>query len=104
MTAEAKIFTMPPQALLKSAQSRNPMPDGLNSAHQALWLVQSGDWQKAHDMCESIPEPAGSWIHAYLHRLEGDLSNASYWYNRAGKQMPTCGFAEEWLQLVDELE
>ncbi|MEO1858177.1 MAG: hypothetical protein ABGY95_12545 [Rubritalea sp.] len=94
---------MPSQTLLKSAHSGNPMPDGLNSSHQALWLEQSGNWQEAHDMCESVPDPAGSWIHAYLHRVEGDLSNASYWYHRASKEIPTCSLEQEWLQLVDAL-
>ncbi len=94
---------MESQALLKSAHSGNPIPDGLTPSHQALWLEQSGDWHKAHDMCDSVPEPAGSWIHAYLHRVEGDLSNASYWYHRASKQMPSCSLDQEWLQLAEEL-
>ena len=94
---------MSPHALLKSAHSGNPMPSGLNPAHQALWLEQAGDWQKAHDMCDSIADPAGSWIHAHLHRVEGDLSNASYWYHRASKEMPNCSLDQEWIQLVDDL-
>lgn len=79
------------------------MPEGLNLAHQALWLEQAGEWHAAHDLCDSIPEPAGSWIHAHLHRVEGDLSNASYWYHRAGKEMPTCSLEQEWVQLATEL-
>lgn len=79
------------------------MPKDLSLAHQALWLEQAGDWDAAHDMCDDIPEPAGSWIHAHLHRVEGDLGNASYWYHRAAKTMPTCSLEQEWLQLVDEL-
>lgn len=79
------------------------MPDGLSPSHQALWIEQSGDWHTAHDMCESIPDPAGSWIHAYLHRVEGDLSNASYWYYRAGEEMPSISLEQEWLQLAEAL-
>ncbi|MFC5050647.1 hypothetical protein ACFPK9_08480 [Rubritalea spongiae] len=89
--------------LLKSAHSDKPMPQDLIPAHQALWLEQAGEWHRAHDMCDSIPDPAGSWIHAYLHRVEGDLPNASYWYHRAGKEMPSYSLEQEWLQLVDAL-
>ncbi|MFC4992976.1 hypothetical protein [Rubritalea tangerina] len=89
--------------LLLSAHSGSPMPENLNPAHQALWTEQAGNWHLAHDMCNEIPDPAGAWIHAYLHRVEGDLSNASYWYHRASKELPTCSLEQEWLQIAEAL-
>ncbi|GAA5494649.1 hypothetical protein Rhal01_00812 [Rubritalea halochordaticola] len=91
---------MTAQELLNSATSGSSMPDGLSSTQKALWLEKSGDWHASHDLCNEIPDPSGAWIHAYLHRVEGDLGNASYWYHRAGKDMPTCSLDEEWIILA----
>lgn len=52
---------------------------------RALWWAARGNWERAHQMANDITTPAGAWIHAHLHREEGDLSNARYWYSRAGK-------------------
>ena len=52
---------------------------------QAMWYARKGDWETAHNIAQSISSELGSRIHAYLHRVEGDLSNAGYWYKRAGK-------------------
>ena len=60
-------------------------PDGLSESLQTMWYARKGDWDKAHNIAQSISSELGSWIHAYLHRVEGDLSNADYWYKRAGK-------------------
>lgn len=92
-------------ALAQSAESDAQPPAGLSLAQQALWLSKAGRWDASHDLCEEVPEPAGSWIHAYLHREEGDLGNASYWYHRAGKEMPatTVTLAEEWAQIAAAL-
>ena len=60
-------------------------PDGLSEPLQAMWYARKGDWDKAHNIAQSISSELGFWIHAYLHRVEGDLSNADYWYKRAGK-------------------
>jgi len=60
-------------------------PDGLSEPLQAMWYARKGDWETAHNIAQSISSELGSWIHAYLHRVEGDLSNADYWYKRAGK-------------------
>ncbi len=77
-------------------------PAECSPALQALWLVQSGHWSKAHDLCNHIDEPYGSWIHAYLHRVEGDLGNAAYWYSRAGKPTPPASVSlhAEWQSIV----
>ena len=60
-------------------------PEGLSESLQAMWYAQKGDWETAHNIAQSISTELGSLIHAYLHRVEGDLSNADYWYKRAGK-------------------
>ena len=60
-------------------------PKGLSEPLQAMWHAYKGDWETAHNIAQSISSELGSWIHAYLHRVEGDLRNADYWYKRAGK-------------------
>ena len=57
----------------------------LSEPLQAMWYARKGDWETAHNIAQSIGTELGSWIHGYLHRVEGDLSNADYWYKRAGK-------------------
>lgn len=91
---------------LNSAVSTNTPLENPSNVEQALWLAGTGQWDAAHDMCNGeLPEPASSWIHAHLHRQEGDLSNANYWYSRAGETMPDndVSIKQEWAQLVDAL-
>ena len=68
-------------------------PQILSEPLQAMWHARKGDWETAHNIAQSIGTELGSWIHAYLHRVEGDLSNADYWYKRAGK-LPHSGSTE----------
>ena len=68
-------------------------PQSLSEPLQAMWYARKGDWETAHNIAQSIGAELGSWIHAYLHRVEGDLSNADYWYKRAGK-LPHSGSTE----------
>ncbi len=70
---------------------------------KALWYDKKGDWASAHNVAQDIPDNYGSWIHAYLHRKEGDLSNAGYWYRKAGKPMPGYSLEKEWDEMVKEL-
>ena len=63
-------------------------PASLSPPLLALWHDARGDWGSAHETAQAIDDESGSWIHAYLHRKEGDASNAAYWYRRAGK--PIC--------------
>lgn len=70
---------------------------------KALWHDARGEWDKAHDLAQNVNTPDGSWIHAYLHRKEGDRSNAQYWYNRAKRNMPDYSLEQEWEELVREL-
>lgn len=75
-------------------------PDGLSLALQALWWDAKGDWRKAHERAQERDDPAGMRVHAYLHRKEGDQSNAGYWYRRCGASASTTTLDEEWLELV----
>ncbi|MEZ4808785.1 MAG: hypothetical protein R2819_00380 [Allomuricauda sp.] len=73
-----------------------------SSALQALWWDAKGDWEASHNIAQDIHSTMGSWIHAYLHRKEGDEWNAKYWYGRAGKPFPSYGLEEELRILVEE--
>ncbi|MEO5716682.1 MAG: hypothetical protein ABIT37_24600 [Luteolibacter sp.] len=88
--------------LSHSAASDASPPDGISTAARALWFARAGKWDAAHDLCQEIPGAAGAWIHAYLHREEGDLSNAAYWYSRAGKPVPppSLSLGDEWLAIA----
>lgn len=79
------------------------MPTGLNPALQALWFDAKGDWDASHETVQDDPSAQASWIHAYLHRKEGDESNARYWYGRAGKEFPTLTLQEEWRSIASTL-
>ncbi len=63
---------------------------------KALWYDAKGNWEKAHEISQSVHTARGSWVHAYLHRKEGDLSNASYWYAKAGRDLPLLSLQDEW--------
>lgn len=67
---------------------------------QALWHDGKGDWKKAHDLIDQLNDKASAHVHAYLHRKEGDIWNADYWYSRAGQKRPAVSLDEEWKQLV----
>jgi len=78
-------------------------PDGLSEPLRALWHDARGDWDRAHVIAQDIDDETGARIHAYLHRKEGDLSNAGYWYRRAGRATERGDLGEEWTDLVEEL-
>lgn len=80
----------------KNSLQQGAMPAGLSTALQALWQAGKGDWKAAHDITQVQGDADVDWVHAYLHREEGDLSNAGYWYRRAGKPASTQALAEEW--------
>ena len=75
-------------------------PSGLGLALQALWWDAKGDWEKAHHCAQEREDEAGMWVHAYLHRKEGDLSNADYWYRRCRKPPAKGSLDEEWARLA----
>jgi len=70
---------------------------------KALWFDGKGDWQAAHKEVDSLNDAAASWVHAYLHRKEGDTWNADYWYRQANKKRPGITLQEEWEQIVAAL-
>jgi hypothetical protein len=78
-------------------------PPGLTPALRGLWHDHQGDWDAAHRAVQDAADPASAWVHAYLHRKEGDLWNAGYWYARAGRSPATGGLHEEWAALVAAL-
>ncbi len=84
---------------LKSIASDNPKQD-LPAPLQSLWWDKKGEWGKSHDIAQEIPSKDGFWAHAYLHRKEGDIWNADYWYSKAGKKRPNIDLDEEWESLV----
>ena len=78
-------------------------PPGLSHALLGLWWDAKGDWTRAHESAQQDEGTEGSWVHAYLHRKEGDESNAAYWYRRAGKTVSRDSLETEWLAIVREL-
>jgi hypothetical protein len=78
-------------------------PPGLSMALQGLWWDGKGDWVRAHQCAQDQDDAEGAAVHAYLHRKEGDLSNARYWYARAGRPPATDPLEEEWERLAGEL-
>jgi hypothetical protein len=79
-----------------------PPPD-LSGALQALWHDVHGDWEKAHECAQGAQSREGDWVHAYLHRKEGDAGNAAYWYSRAGRPVAKVTLDEEWTAIATEL-
>ena len=78
-------------------------PVGLDLALTGLWWDAKGDWTKAHESAQKDEGLAGSWVHAYLHRKEGDASNARYWYQRADRSLSRATLPEEWLEITQFL-
>jgi hypothetical protein len=91
--------------LLSSVESDVDPPAGLNPLILSLWLAKKGRWDASHEVAQEIHESDGSWVHAYLHRVEGDVGNARYWYARAGK--PAKGgddsLDQEWREIAATL-
>lgn len=75
-------------------------PANLGAALTGLWWDAKGDWTKAHEAAQKDEGLDGPWVHAYLHRKEGDPSNAAYWYERAGKPPAKSAFEEEWAEIA----
>ena len=78
-------------------------PHGISNALRAMWEAAKGNWNAAHAIAQDIDDQTGSWIHAYLHRKEGELGNAGYWYRRAGQPVAHDTLDEEWARIVGML-
>jgi hypothetical protein len=90
-------------AEFKRTTSDTKIPAALSPGLRALWHDARGEWDAAHEVAQNLESATGAWIHAYLHRKEGDLGNAGYWYRRAGK--PECydSLDAEWEQIATAL-
>lgn len=78
-------------------------PAGLDPALLALWHDAHGDWDRAHELAQQDTGRDGAWVHAYLHRKEGDEGNAGYWYARAGRPAASGDLAAEWAAIARAL-
>lgn len=78
-------------------------PEGVEGALQALWYAGRADWDRAHEIVQSRNDRANCWVHAHLHRVEGDLANAGYWYRRAGRDIARGDLQAEWDDIVRSL-
>jgi hypothetical protein len=87
----------------KSSLKNESPPKNISPLLAAMWYDAKGNWNEAHNIAQSIGDKNGSLIHAYLHRKEGDDSNASYWYSKAGKSFPSISLEDEWEKIVNEL-
>ena len=87
----------------RASLSADAPPAGLSPTLQALWQEAKGDWHAAHALAQAQDDAEGAWVHAYLHRVEGDLANAGYWYRRAGRPAPNEPLQEEWAAVVAAL-
>ena len=90
------------EEFIKSAHDEEP-PAELSETLTSLWWDKKGNWGTAHSIAQEIPTVQGSAVHAYLHREEGVLWNADYWYSRAGRKRPDIPLEEEWQSLVKEM-
>ena len=78
-------------------------PLSLSDHLKALWYDAKNNWEQSHTIIQDIEDANAAWIHAYLHRKEGDTGNADYWYRRAGKKRPSVSLEQEWENIVTDL-
>ena len=78
-------------------------PPRVAPALRALWHDAHGDWDAAHSVAQDVDDESGAWVHAYLHRIEGDLDNAAYWYRQARRKAATGELSAEWDEIVAAL-
>jgi len=104
MVAQSCMVSMMDLAVFKASLSADAPPAKLDLALKALWWDGKGDWKEAHEHAQQDEgNPACDWVHAYLHRKEGDASNARYWYRRAGKPAASGALEAEWGEIVAAL-
>lgn len=78
-------------------------PAGTSAALVALWHQGRGDWQAAHEAAQADAGATAAWVHAHLHRVEGDEANAGYWYRRAGRPHSRAPLDDEWSAIAATL-
>jgi hypothetical protein len=87
----------------RTSLSQSQPPSGLPPLLAALWWEAKDDWNQAHEIAQAEESADAAWVHAYLHRKEGDTANAAYWYNRAHQPRCTLPLDAEWEQIVSAL-
>jgi len=87
----------------KASLAQTAPPANLSKALQALWQAAKGDWHAAHGLAQAQDDAVGAWVHAYLHREEGDLANAGYWYRRANRPTSQQSLEKEWEEIAQAL-
>jgi len=90
-------------AEFRNTLSSGSPPPQLPLTLVALWHDAKGDWDRAHKVAQDVDDNDGAWVHAYLHRKEGDPGNAAYWYRRAGKPVSRLSLEAEWEQIAGAL-
>jgi hypothetical protein len=88
---------------LLASVSSGALPKGSPPLVKALWLDARGDWAGAHGIAQDHEGSDAAWVHAYLHRKEGDAGNAAYWYRRAGRAPFPGALADEWKSIARSL-
>ncbi len=86
----------------ESLQLAQP-PQQFNNIQKALWYISKGNWQKAHSIVQLIFNKNAAWVHAFIHRVEGDNGNAQFWYRNAGKSFPQISKEQEYEELLNAL-
>ncbi|MDA9511003.1 hypothetical protein XI09_41405 [Bradyrhizobium sp. CCBAU 11386] len=89
-------------AFIASLDGAAPAPD-LNAPLAGLWWAAKGDWDRAHKIVQDESSREAAWVHAYLHRVEGDLGNAGYWYRQAGQPTAKDSLEAEWQRIATAL-
>jgi hypothetical protein len=100
------LYTMPVMTLAEfdaAVAARRQLPAGTAPLLTALWHDATGDWDRAHTLAQDVETADGAWVHAYLHRKEGDTSNARYWYRRAGRRAESGALDDERRTIVAAL-
>lgn len=90
-------------AAFKSSTSQSAPPAGLSAPLEGLWWAAKGDWDRAHKVVQQDDSADASWVHAYLHRVEGDLPNARYWYHQATRPAANGTLDAEWDAIAQAL-
>ena len=89
--------------LFKAALVDDAPPPEIGPVLRALWIEARGDWDGAHKIIQDMSDRSAAWVHAYLHRKEGDLTNAAYWYSRADRELSAFSLEREWEEIVKTL-
>jgi hypothetical protein len=90
-------------AQFKASLAGDAPADGIAPPLTGLWWAAKGDWDRAHKIVQDESSREAAWVHAHLHRIEGDLGNAGYWYRQAGQPVPADALDVEWERITSAL-